>query len=147
MRIIIKPSGPKSQSARGVELTLPASKPEMIDALDQAKIPYGSGEYLLEDEENEAIRAQLEQDILLLDSEQTSMATAREFFLVLHLRGDNTLEIQPYLSHIEQIVREQGFTVNRAGQEDVMRVLAMYFEQNVTSDRLEAFDGERFVAV
>ena len=48
MRIIIKPSGPKSQNARGVELTLPASKPEMIDALDQAKIPYGSGEYLLE---------------------------------------------------------------------------------------------------
>ena len=48
MRIIIKPSGPKSQNARGGELTLPASKPEMIDALDQAKIPYGSDEYLLE---------------------------------------------------------------------------------------------------
>jgi hypothetical protein len=28
-----------------------------------------------------------------------------------------------------------------------MRIMAMYFEQNVTSDRLEAFDGERFVAV
>ena len=101
----------------------------------------------LEDEENEAIRTQLEQDILLLDSEQTSMATAREFFLVLHLRGENLLEIPPYLSHVEQIVREQGFTVRRAGQEDVMRILAMYFEQNVTSDRLEAFDGERFIVV
>jgi len=101
----------------------------------------------LDDEENEAIREQLRQDILLLDTEQTSMATAREFFLVLHLRGENALEIPPYLSHVEQIVREQGFTVRRAGQEDVMRILAMYFEQNVTSDRLEAFDGERFVAV
>ena len=101
----------------------------------------------LEDEENETIRAQLEQDILLLDTQQTSMATAREFFLVLHLRGDNPLEILPYLSHVEQIVREQGFTVRRAGQEDVMRIMAMYFEQNVTSDRLEPFDGERFVAV
>ena len=106
----------------------------------------------LEDEENEAIRFQLEQDILLLDTQQTSMATAREFFLVLHLRGDNPLEIPPleippYLSHVEQIVREQGFSVRRAGQEDVMRILAMYFEQNVTSDKLEAFDGERFVVV
>ena len=101
----------------------------------------------LEDEENEAIRAQLEQDIVLLDMEQTSMATAREFFLVLHLRGDNPLEIPPYLSHVEQIVREQGFVVRRAAQEDVMRILAMYFEQNVTSDRLELFDGERFAVV
>jgi len=48
LRIIIKPSGPKSHNARGVELTLPASKAEMLDALDQAKIPYGSSEYLLE---------------------------------------------------------------------------------------------------
>ena len=101
----------------------------------------------LDDEESEAIRAQLQQDIALLDMEQTSMATAREFFLVLHLRGDNPLEIPPYLSHVEQIIREQGFTVRRAGQEDMMRILGMYFEQNVTSDRLEAFDGERFVAV
>ena len=101
----------------------------------------------LESEENEAIRAQLEQDILLLDSEQTSMATAREFFFVLHLRGNCPLEIPPYLSHIEQIVREQGFSVRCADREDVMRILAMYFEQNVTSDKLEAFDGERFVAV
>ena len=101
----------------------------------------------LEDEDNEVIRAQLGQDIALLDMEQTSMATAREFFLVLHLRNDNPLEIPPYLSHVEQIVREQGFTVRRAGQEDMMRILGMYFEQNVTSDKLEAFDGERFVAV
>ncbi len=101
----------------------------------------------LDDEENEAIRAQLRQDIYLLDMEQTSMATAREFFLVLHLRGDNPLEIPPYLSHVEQIIREQGFSVRRAGQEDMMRILSMYFEQNVTSDTLEAFDGERFVAL
>ena len=75
------------------------------------------------------------------------MATAREFFLVLHLRNDNPLEIPPYLSHVEQIVREQGFAVRRSEQEDVMRIMAMYFEQNVTSDKLETFDGERFVAV
>jgi hypothetical protein len=101
----------------------------------------------IDTEENKLIREQLRQDILLLDAEQTSMATAREFFLVLHLREQNKLEIPPYLSHVEQIVREQGFSVRRAEPEDIMRVLAMYFEQNVTSDTLEAFDGERFVVV
>jgi len=48
LRIIVKPSDPKSQNARGVELKPPASKAEMLETLDQAKIPYGSGEYLLE---------------------------------------------------------------------------------------------------
>jgi hypothetical protein len=48
---------------------------------------------------------------------------------------------------VEQIVREQGFSVRRAEPEDIMRVLAMYFEQNVTSDTLETFDGERFVVI
>ena len=66
---------------------------------------------------------------------------------MLHLRDNSPLEIPPYLSHVEQIVREQGFSVHRADQAGVMRILAMYFEQNVTSDRLETFDGERFVAV
>ncbi len=66
---------------------------------------------------------------------------------MLHLANANPPEILPYLSHVEQIVREQGFTVRRAEQGDMMRILSMYFEQNVTSDSLEAFDGERFVAV
>ncbi|MDL2234067.1 hypothetical protein LJC63_10900 [Ruminococcaceae bacterium OttesenSCG-928-L11] len=99
----------------------------------------------IEDEPSEILQEQLRQDILLLDSEQTSMATAREFFLVLHLREQNKLEIPPYLSHVEQIVREQGFTVRRSEPEDIMRIYSMYFEQNTTSDVLEAFDGERFV--
>ena len=48
MLVIIEPSGPKSHHARGAELKLPASKAEILDALDQARIPYGSGEYQLQ---------------------------------------------------------------------------------------------------
>ena len=44
-------------------------------------------------------------------------------------------------------MREQGFTVRRAEPEDIMRIFSMYFEQNTTSDLLEAFDGERFVVI
>ena len=48
MRIIVKPSSPKSQHARGAELELPASKAEILETLDQARIPYGSSEYQLQ---------------------------------------------------------------------------------------------------
>lgn len=107
-------------------------------------------EYLrrrMRDERSEEVRRQLALDIQQLDSEQTNMATAREFFLVLNLRLRNPMEIPPYLSHMEQIICEQGFSVRRAEVQDLMRVLSMYLEQNVTSDRLELFDGERFVVV
>ena len=108
-------------------------------------------------EENEAVREQLMHDMMFLDSEQTGMQAAREFFLVLYLpcessgrnksTGMKVLEIAPYLSHVQQLVREQGFIVHRAEAADIMRILAMYFEQNTTSDVLESFDGERFVHI
>ena len=51
----------------------------------------------------------------------------------------------PYLNRIEKILREQGFSVKRATNEDIKRLMAVYFEQNVTTERFEEFDGERWV--
>jgi len=51
----------------------------------------------------------------------------------------------PYLNRIEKTLREQGFSVKRAGNEDIKRLMAVYFEQNVTTERFEEFDGERWV--
>lgn len=47
----------------------------------------------------------------------------------------------PYLSRIEKSLKEQGFSVKRAGREDIKRILAVYYEQNVTTERFEDFDG------
>jgi len=57
----------------------------------------------------------------------------------------NEKELLPYLNRIEKILRDQGFRVKRADREDIKRILAVYFEQNVTHERFEDFDGERWV--
>ena len=61
-------------------------------------------------------------------------------------RGDEKeKEVFPYLSRIEKSLKEQGFSVKRADKEDIKRILAVYFEQNVTTEKFEDFDGERWV--
>lgn len=54
-------------------------------------------------------------------------------------------EIFPYLNRIEKTLRGQGFSVKRAEKEDIKRILAVYYEQNVTTEKFEDFDGERWI--
>ena len=54
-------------------------------------------------------------------------------------------EALAYLSRIEKSLKEQGFSVSRAGREDIKRLLAVYYEQNVTTEKFEDFDGERWI--
>ena len=88
----------------------------------------------VEEEENSAIRKLLEADLKFLDQIQVQMATARE-----------EKEVSPYLKRIEKTLNDQGFTTRRANGDDIRRVLAVYFEQNVTTERFEESDGERWV--
>lgn len=99
----------------------------------------------LETEQNANIRTLLEADLNHLDRIQVQMATAREFLIVLRLRNQKQSEVFPYLNRIEKNLREQGFVTKRAEPEDVKRILAVYFEQNVTSEKFEDFDGERWI--
>lgn len=87
----------------------------------------------------------LEADLNFLDRIQVQMATAREFLIIIQLKDEKQKEIFPYLNRIEKTLREQGFAVKRAGREDIKRLLAVYFEQNVTTERFEDLDGERWV--
>ena len=48
---------------------------------------------------------------------------------------------------IETKFRDNGFTTRRAGKEDLKRLLAIYFEQNTTTERFEDYDGQRFLEV
>ena len=73
------------------------------------------------------------------------MATAREFLLIIRLREKKENEIFSYLNRIEKMLAEQGFTSKRAEEEDIKRILAVYFEQNVTTEKFEEFDGERWI--
>jgi hypothetical protein len=99
----------------------------------------------LEKEQNSAIRALLEADLNHLDRIQVQMATSREFLIVLRLRNEKQSDIFPYLNRIEKTLREQGFVSKRADSEDIKRLMAVYFEQNVTSEKFEDFDGKRWL--
>lgn len=50
-----------------------------------------------------------------------------------------------YFNRIEKMLVEQEFKVKRAEEEDIRRILAVYFEQNVTTEKFEEFDGERWI--
>jgi len=106
-------------------------------------------EYLTEredEEENDIIKELLKQDRLFFDRIQIQMATAREFLLSVRIQNEKQREIFSYINRIEKMLKEQGFMTRRAGKSDLQKIFAVYFEQNVTTERFEDFDGERWVS-
>ena len=101
----------------------------------------------LESEELPAIRKLLEQDSNHLDRIQVLMASAREFYIMIRLRNEKESEIFPYLARIEKNIKDNGFITRRANEQDIKRMLGVYFEQNVTTERYDNYDGERWVTM
>ena len=98
-----------------------------------------------EEERNPVIRQLLERDQIFLDRIQVQMATAREFLIMIRLRNQKGKDVFSYLDRIEKSLKEQGFDSRRADEEDIKRILAVYYEQNVTSEKFEDFDGQRWI--
>jgi hypothetical protein len=63
------------------------------------------------------------------------------------LKNEKELDINPYLSRIEKNLKDQGFSAKRADQMDIKRLLGVYYEQNVTTEKYEDFDGERWIVL
>lgn len=99
----------------------------------------------IEMEQNPVIRNLLKQDSINLDRMQVQMATAREFLIIIRLRDDKESNIFPYLSRIEKNLKDQGFATRRADNQDIKRLLGVYYEQNVTTEKYEDYDGERWI--
>lgn len=99
----------------------------------------------LEEESNPVVRKLLQNDLVHLDKMQVQMATAREFLLVLRPNEKNDREVSNLLNRVEKMLEEQGFKIKRAGKSDIKRILAVYFEGNVTTEEFEDIDGERWV--
>ena len=92
-----------------------------------------------------AVRKLLELDAVSLDRLQVQMATAREFLIIVRLRKDKGSDAQSYLMTIEKSLKDQGFTVRRCGSEDIKRLMGVYYEQNVTTEKYEENDGDRWI--
>lgn len=101
----------------------------------------------LSQEELPAVRRLLEQDSKHLDRIQVLMASSREFYIIIRLRGEQESDVFSYLSRIEQNINDNGFTTRRTTEQDLKKMLGVYFEQNVTTEKFEDFDGDRWVIV
>ena len=98
----------------------------------------------MEQETNPALRELLRQDAAHLDKIQTSNASAREFALVFELDRQKEEPSRSQIARLERSIRDQGFRVRQANRQDLMRLLAVYYQQDVTTDVFDNIDGERW---
>ena len=74
----------------------------------------------MEQEDNPAIRELLRQDLLDLDEKQDLLSTAREFYLIVRLRGRQESDVFRYLSTVERTIKNCGFSVRRCTEEQAL---------------------------
>jgi len=96
----------------------------------------------LEKEDMPALRELLRQDMVHLDEIQSTTASAREFAFV-YRRDEKSGEDAGFLKQLEKRIRDCGFHVRMAEDQDMKRLLAVYYQQDVTTEYFESFDGER----
>lgn len=99
----------------------------------------------LEDEDLPALRELLRQDAAHLDAIQASTASAREFALVYRLEPQEAGADAAALRQTEQALRDLGFHARLAEDQDIKRILAVYYQQDVTTEWFEEYDGERWL--
>ena len=100
----------------------------------------------LEQEEVPAVREMLRRNMAHLDNIQSTTASAREFALVYRVDLKSN-EDYSALKQLEKRIRDCGFHVRMAEEQDVKRLLAVYYQQDVTTERFDSFDGEGSVCV
>ena len=59
-------------------------------------------------------------------------------------REDN---IRSQISRLEKSIRDRGFHVRQAGEQDIMRLLAVYYANDVTTEIFDHYDGVRHEAM
>ena len=94
----------------------------------------------LDREDLPALRELLRQDAGHLDDIQSTTASAREFVLV-HRIDIKSNEDNSSLKLLEKRVSDCGFHVRMAEEQDIKRLLAVYYQQDVTTEQFPDFDG------
>lgn len=97
------------------------------------------------EEELTAVRELLRQDSIHLDDIQSGTASAREFALVFRPEMVNGVSDEGRLRQAEKSIRDLGFQVRLAEPQDIKRLLAVYYQQDVTTEYFDDYDGERWV--
>ncbi|MDE6953164.1 MAG: hypothetical protein K2P09_05070 [Erysipelotrichales bacterium] len=98
----------------------------------------------ISEETDEVIINLLKRDLYHLDQIQTQTATSRLFLLAVRIKVNDQMETIPLIHRIEKLIKLQNLQVEKADKEQIKNMLAVYFEQNVTSDQFEDYEGMRW---
>ena len=112
------------------------------ESFQQNKLRY---QERLEREDNPAVRELLRKDMAHLDTIQTTTASAREFTIAYALERQSNENTEALLSRMAKDIRDRGFHVQIAMGQDIQRLLAVYYQQDVTTEFFELYDGEMAV--
>ena len=137
---VLSPEGVRAR-VKALDDLLRATPSVRLQAMDSRESFQANKDFYqkrLEEEQNPAIRELLLQDSAHLDEIQASTASAREFALVYPVDKDSAAD--PRLA--EKSLRDAGFHVRLANEQDIKRILAVYYQQDVVSERFANFDGE-----
>ncbi len=120
----------------------------------------------LAEETEEQVRELLRLELQHLDRVQIQTASARAFLLTLRFRNydpdSNSVsillrktasppdffpvhEVQTGISRMEKLLKDNGFSAKLADKEELKRIYAVYFVQNITQVYFDDYDGQSFV--
>ena len=95
-----------------------------------------------EKEDNPALRELLRRDRDHLDEIQTMTAASREFLMVCRLSKEDGPDREARIAHLAKVISDYRFRVRVAEEQDVKRLLAVYYQQDKTTEYFENIDGE-----
>lgn len=95
----------------------------------------------LEEESTPALRQLLRQDMAHLNDIQSNSASSREFAMAFRL-DEKTANDPIQLAQIAKRIHGFGFQVRLAEEQDIKRILAVYYQQDVVTDHFPSYDGE-----
>ena len=98
----------------------------------------------LEAETVPALRRLLQQDMQHLDEIRLTSASARESLLILRPE-EKVASDEGALRQMEKSICDHGIQVRLADEQDVKRLLSVYYQHDMTTDHIEDVDGKRLV--
>lgn len=98
----------------------------------------------IEEETVPEVRELLEKDLAHLDAIQFSSASSREFVLAIPLHEKADVG-EGALRQLEKSICDHGIQVRLANEQDVKRLLAIYYQQDLTTEFFPDHDGEEYV--
>jgi hypothetical protein len=79
-----------------------------------------------------------------LGGEGAELSAPREFLAALRFRKAKAEEIETQSNRMEKLLLDNGFDARRAEKADIMRLLAVYYEQDVTHSQYYDLDGGEY---